>query len=120
MERCGFKTSAHITSIKHESLQSNSAKVDQGLIAFNHSVFTADSLCVILCHFSCYLGRLSRTQTDKYLLGRKPGTYLIRDSSSIPGDFVLAVRYLTKNQLYCFYVILKMILNSDRKGIFER
>lgn len=40
---------------------------------------------------SCYLGRLSRSQTDKYLLGRKPGTYLIRDSSSIPGDFVLAV-----------------------------
>lgn len=40
---------------------------------------------------SCYLGRLSRSETDKLLLGRKPGTFLIRDSSSIPGDFVLAV-----------------------------
>lgn len=40
---------------------------------------------------SCYLGRLSREGTSKYLLGKKPGTYLIRDSSSIPGDFVLAV-----------------------------
>lgn len=40
---------------------------------------------------SCYLGRLSRLETDKLLLGRKPGTFLIRDSSSIPGDFVLAV-----------------------------
>lgn len=40
---------------------------------------------------SCYLGRLTRDRTTKYLLGKKPGTYLIRDSSSIPGDFVLAV-----------------------------
>ncbi|KAL9978482.1 hypothetical protein ACROYT_G016003 [Oculina patagonica] len=40
---------------------------------------------------SCYLGKLNRDRTTKYLLGKKPGTYLIRDSSSIPGDFVLAV-----------------------------
>ncbi|KAJ7392115.1 hypothetical protein OS493_013483 [Desmophyllum pertusum] len=40
---------------------------------------------------SCYLGRVSRPTTEKYLQGRRPGTYLIRDSSSIPGDFVLAV-----------------------------
>lgn len=54
-------------------------------------IFTANCL-VFLRHFSCYLGRLTRDRTTKYLQGKKPGTYLIRDSSSIPGDFVLAVR----------------------------
>lgn len=80
------------THIKHESLKSQSAQVHykiwlpsiRGLSLFNSVVF--------LCRFSCYLGRVSRPTTEKYLQGRRPGTYLIRDSSSIPGDFVLAVR----------------------------
>ena len=40
-----------------------------------------------------YLGCITREKSEAYLFGRKPGTYLIRDSRSIPGDFVLSVRY---------------------------
>lgn len=58
--------------------------------------FDTANCVILLCHFSCYLGRLTRDTTTKYLLGKKPGTYLIRDSSSIPGDFVLAVRLVAE------------------------
>lgn len=97
------QTSAHITLFNDESFQSESTEVYQGLIFVNYCVITTNDICVIFCHFSCYLGRLSRSETDKLLLGRKPGTFLIRDSSSIPGDFVLAVRYLTPETYFSLF-----------------
>ncbi|KAK2566156.1 Adapter molecule Crk [Acropora cervicornis] len=40
---------------------------------------------------SCYFGCIAREKCEFYLSGRRPGTYLIRESRSIPGDFVLSV-----------------------------
>lgn len=38
-----------------------------------------------------YHGKLSRTQTEKLLLGRPSGSFLVRDSTSSAGDYVLSV-----------------------------
>ncbi|NWZ92153.1 CRK protein, partial [Nesospiza acunhae] len=40
---------------------------------------------------SWYWGRLSRVEAVSLLQGQRHGTFLVRDSSTIPGDFVLSV-----------------------------
>ncbi|XP_034994718.1 adapter molecule crk isoform X1 [Zootoca vivipara] len=40
---------------------------------------------------SWYWGRLNRVEAVGLLQGQRHGTFLVRDSSSIPGDFVLSV-----------------------------
>lgn len=40
---------------------------------------------------SWYWGRLSRAEAVALLQGQRHGTFLVRDSSTIPGDFVLSV-----------------------------
>lgn len=43
--------------------------------------------------FSWYFGQMSRTEASDLLMGeRECGTFLIRDSLSIQGDYVLCVR----------------------------
>ena len=59
--------------------------------SFNQNVVDAANELSPCC-FSCYLGCITREKSELYLSGRRPGTYLIRDSRSIPGDFVLSVR----------------------------
>lgn len=54
---------------------------------------------------SCYLGCITREKSEAYLFGRKPGTYLIRDSRSIPGDFVLSVSEKGKERDVSHYII---------------
>ncbi|CAH3045577.1 unnamed protein product [Porites lobata] len=54
---------------------------------------------------SCYLGCITREKSEAYLFGRKPGTYLIRDSRSIPGDFVLSVSEKGKERNVSHYII---------------
>lgn len=45
--------------------------------------------------FSWYFGQMSRTEASDLLMGeRECGTFLIRDSLSIIGDYVLCVRYI--------------------------
>lgn len=51
---------------------------------------------------SCYFGCITREKCELYLSGRRPGTYLIRDSKSIPGDFVLSV---SENNKVSHYII---------------
>ena len=70
----------------------NQLRYTEGSLAYSQRFFNPANCVILLCHFSCYLGRLTRDRSTDYLKGKKPGTYLIRDSSSIPGDFVLAVR----------------------------
>lgn len=40
---------------------------------------------------SWYWGRLSRAEAVSLLQGQRHGVFLVRDSSTIPGDFVLSV-----------------------------
>lgn len=40
---------------------------------------------------SWYWGRLSRAEAVALLQGQRHGTFLVRDSGTIPGDFVLSV-----------------------------
>lgn len=40
---------------------------------------------------SWYWGRLSRAEAVALLHGQRHGTFLVRDSGTIPGDFVLSV-----------------------------
>ncbi|XP_015761195.1 PREDICTED: crk-like protein [Acropora digitifera] len=51
---------------------------------------------------SCYFGCIAREKCEFYLSGRRPGTYLIRESRSIPGDFVLSV---SENNKVSHYII---------------
>lgn len=45
--------------------------------------------------FSWYFGQMSRIEASDLLMGeRECGTFLIRDSLSIIGDYVLCVRYV--------------------------
>jgi len=45
--------------------------------------------------FSWYFGQMSRIEASDLLMGeRECGTFLIRDSLSIQGDYVLCVRYV--------------------------
>jgi len=50
--------------------------------------------------FSWYHGLLTRNQAESILNGRPSGTYLVRDSSSIPGDYVLSVSESSKVSHY--------------------
>ena len=49
-----------------------------------------------ILYFTCtcrwYHGRIDRATTDSILAGRRPGLFLVRDSSTCPGDYVLSVR----------------------------
>jgi proto-oncogene C-crk len=57
-------------------------------------------------YLSWYFGQLSRSETNDLLHDQESGTYLVRDSATLKGDFVLCVRYdlkieknfLTKNK----------------------
>lgn len=43
--------------------------------------------------FSWYFGQLSRSETNDLLHDQESGTFLVRDSATLKGDFVLCVRY---------------------------
>ncbi|CAF2125871.1 unnamed protein product [Rotaria magnacalcarata] len=49
---------------------------------------------------SWYFGQLSRSETNDLLHEQDPGTYLVRDSATLRGDFVLCVREGTKTMHY--------------------
>ena len=42
--------------------------------------------------YTWYFGLISRNTSETLLKIHKAGTYLMRDSKSCPGDFVLSVR----------------------------
>ena len=42
---------------------------------------------------SWYFGQLSRSETNDLLHDQESGTFLVRDSATLKGDFVLCVRY---------------------------
>ena len=46
-------------------------------------------LC-LMCRW--YHGSMDRAATDSILAGRRPGLFLVRDSTTCPGDYVLSVR----------------------------
>ncbi|XP_043940842.1 adapter molecule crk-like [Protopterus annectens] len=52
------------------------------------------------CHWYC--GAISRKQADKLLRGKEHGTYLVRDSSTCPKDYVLSV---SENHKVSHYII---------------
>jgi proto-oncogene C-crk len=49
-----------------------------------------------------YHGRIDRATTDTILAGKRPGLFLVRDSSTCPGDFVLSV---SENNKVSHYII---------------
>lgn len=53
----------------------------------NDIIFILTHLCTRWYH-----GRIDRATTDTILAGKKPGLFLLRDSATCPGDFVLSVR----------------------------
>ena len=52
-----------------------------------------------LLPFRWYHGRIDRATTDTILAGKRPGLFLVRDSSTCPGDYVLSVRYMLQLRL---------------------
>ncbi len=44
-------------------------------------------------YLSWYFGQLSRSETNELLQDQESGTFLVRDSATLKGDFVLCVRY---------------------------
>lgn len=54
----------------------------------------------IFCVFSWYFGPINRQEaTDLLLAEREGGVFLVRDSASCRGDYVLCVRYVHNNQI---------------------
>ena len=45
-----------------------------------------------VCSFSWYFGTRSREETNEILNPTESGVFLVRDSQSIKGDFVLCVK----------------------------
>lgn len=56
-----------------------------------------------------YHGRIDRATTDTILAGKRPGLFLVRDSSTCPGDYVLSV---SENNKVSHYII------SRRGGLY--
>ncbi|KAK3719416.1 hypothetical protein QZH41_015660, partial [Actinostola sp. cb2023] len=56
-----------------------------------------DLVCLIISWFHGYL---SRPKTEGILSGKTPGTFLVRESSTIPGDYVLSVSESSKVSHY--------------------
>ena len=52
-------------------------------------------LLLFCCFHSCswYHGRIDRATADSILIGKRPGLFLVRDSGTCLGDFVLSVRW---------------------------
>ncbi|CAB4028303.1 adapter molecule crk-like [Paramuricea clavata] len=55
-----------------------------------------------LHNYRWYHGTVNRNGTEQLLLGREPGIYLVRDSSTSAGDFVLSV---SENKKVSHYII---------------
>jgi len=62
---------------------------------------------------SWYFGKLTRPETQDRLLKQKHGTFLVRDSKTCPGDFVLSV---SENSKVSHYIINKMHNNQLKIG----
>lgn len=56
----------------------------------NHVIFCFGIFLFVL---SWYFGQLSRSETNDLLHDQESGTFLVRDSATLKGDFVLCVRY---------------------------
>jgi hypothetical protein len=50
-------------------------------------------IIIYLIFLSWYFGQLSRSETNDLLHDQESGTFLVRDSATLKGDFVLCVRY---------------------------
>lgn len=60
---------------------------------------------------SWYFGGLSRAETTRLLLGeRESGVFLVRDSNTIPGDYVLSVR---EDGRVSHYIINRVVSGTD-------
>ncbi len=55
-------------------------------------------------YLSWYFGQLSRSETNDLLHEHESGTFLVRDSATLKGDFVLCVRYDNKKKI-CIYIL---------------
>ena len=55
-----------------------------------HGIIIMSTVIFLSC--SWYHGRIDRATTDTILAGKRPGLFLVRDSSTCPGDYVLSVR----------------------------
>ena len=52
-------------------------------------------LIIVIVFFSWYFGAMSRQEASDLLMAEKEGgVFLVRDSATIQGDYVLCVRYL--------------------------
>ncbi|XP_072017973.1 crk-like protein [Amphiura filiformis] len=64
-----------------------------------------------------YFGRISRGEAENLLQGKKPGLYLVRESATSPGDFVLCV---SENGRVSHYIINlrgdQLIIGDQRFG----
>ncbi|MGH0182809.1 UNVERIFIED_CONTAM: hypothetical protein FKN15_010489 [Acipenser sinensis] len=64
---------------------------------------------------SWYWGRLSRQETVSLLHGQRHGVFLVRDSTTIPGDYVLSVSENSKVSHY----IINSISNNRQSSTGE-
>lgn len=62
---------------------------------------------------SWYWGRLSRQEAVSLLQGQRHGVFLVRDSITSPGDYVLSV---SENSKVSHYIINSISINNNRQS----
>ena len=50
--------------------------------------------------FSWYHGEIGRSPSEGILMSQKPGLFLVRDSTTCKGGYVLSVRYLLQTSFF--------------------
>ena len=75
-----------------------------------------------LSHSSWYHGRVDRPTAESFLGGKRPGSFLVRDSATCLGDYVLSVRYVlhSKKSQSAFFRCFKMNFVKGPQNLKEK
>ena len=75
-------------------------------------------MCVLLCNFRWFHGKIDRVKADELLNPRTDGLFLVRESKNYPGDYTLSVCCGNKVEHYRI-IYNRNKLTIDEEGYFD-